>query len=1291
MARARSMNGAALVPPDELDLAFLPDGLLASEAEVDRAKPFGVRPFTVDNILDRLNGLEDAQFDPEVMFSFLWRLLHRERLSGFGTKKAAERAAVFDPSGWFWCRPGRAREDDNARLRQQRERYLAAVPVPCRDGQWRPAGEVAFGSDWGEWLKDGSFGKPLSPAAAQRVAAYRALEAVSPGSHALLASPEALRARMAGSPVGEFGLEGDEAEEPIDERQLRAEQHAFLLRLGVWEVPPLEAFESRDTRNREADFPWAGTTVDQQMAQIEDGGGWTFGLEGWGGERHHNVYLAEDYRFAWPLEELAQRNPADLSAALQHGSRLYSQRLAAIVFCPQCADSGGSHRATRFSTVADAYPSGVALQLHHERWVACSLDGKEMDHPVAPCRCGGIRNRRWAAGSDRVPTVWSRCAAPQASPRNSVVSQAPIPSMTRGLPELRSLLLEVRSRFELMELPVDPLTSGSARQAFVSLHRLVYERLAELAAEDPHAVAAVLAETGVMCELGEGLVYRSPGEARHDDGRFATYVRHFVGEIPFVALPRDRDVVATRLGIEPLVVDLRRRGDAEGRDVTDELRSLLGDRVPELLSIVVHHSLGTQTLEVTSQQFEERARRLQALRVLQMEDLVIDASIPGSSHGVTIGEGSDQDLFLEGPTSSAPVLFHDLSGDGWQDRLRRKIAPHLATVLENPAYGATFALFLQLEIDAEREEYLLELGISNEEVDTIASRLGVVQEEEKRRHRLWYVAILRALGVEEPELDLDPNSLTAALTGAGLGRDVANRVVEFGGGEDVRRDTGDDSSLRLLAAAGLDLGVLDGHLRRLGDPGLSIAASRRRFARWLELNGRRCAAVLATRQEPEVAKSAVRSLRVPSELELVIDAPLDQILTPVAALLSGAGLSVSPDQLAEDPIEVFIGASEFAGVNQLDDAVARLYDEEEQRRVLAEHAVAWRRELRVLAVLSRTGPSETRATIRAIDETVRALLPTNPKRPSELLDALPELFSEHQGLAIELGSHLSDTLTSAAADRSELMTVASGHGIAVERLIAVERALEAPRRDRAREIKRRSERLAEGGLEPAAPSDLARVPPARPGATTRNKKVAAVKVGASQDRRKRELGDDGEQWALVSVVRCFLALDDERRDVAIGDVIELLGGVGFFEGFTGTPVDEALSHAELARSRDVDDEELIDELTELLHVSRHSDGFGFDLIGWIPPTAGGRPQAMCLEVKSSGGEGFHLSTAEWRMAKTLHDAGEGDRYAVLVVRRSRRGGLPASMDLLVDPVDLVESGQLRKDADGYQIAYRSRA
>lgn len=106
-------------------------------------------------------------------------------------------------------------------------------------------------------------------------------------------------------------------------------------------------------------------------------------------------------------------------------------------------------------------------------------------------------------------------------------------------------------------------------------------------------------------------------------------------------------------------------------------------------------------------------------------------------------------------------------------------------------------------------------------------------------------------------------------------------------------------------------------------------------------------------------------------------------------------------------------------------------------------------------------------------------------------------------------------------------------------------------------------------------------------------------------------------------------------------------------------------------------------------MSRRSDAFGFGLIGWVPPSSGSGGRAVCLEVKSSDGEGFHLSRNEWSVAEKLSKDSAGDRYAVLVVRRAKAGGVPAAMDLLSDPVDLVDRGRLHKEENGNRIAYRA--
>src|SRR3712207_7487725 len=51
----------------------------------------------------------------------------------------------------------------------------------------------------------------------------------------------------------------------------------------------------------------------------------------------------------------------------------------------------------------------------------------------------------------------------------------------------------------------------------------------------------------------------------------------------------------------------------------------------------------------------------------------------------------------------------------------------------------------------------------------------------------------------------------------------------------------------------------------------------------------------------------------------------------------------------------------------------------------------------------------------------------------------------------------------------------------------------------------------------------------------------------------------------------------------------------------GDVVEKARAHAETARAADLDEEELVDELTGLLHVARYSDAFGFDMLGWLAP------------------------------------------------------------------------------------------
>ena len=140
--------------------------------------------------------------------------------------------------------------------------------------------------------KPGTCG-PVTAAMAARANAYRALDAVAPNDAAMIASPENVLPYLP-----EHVGTGTSDEDDVPKRN--AERHAFLLTLGVWEVIPVEAFESRDMQSRER-IPWTGKPHELRMQRIAEAGGWRFVGHPWTGGEHRNVWIAEDFRFRWSL------------------------------------------------------------------------------------------------------------------------------------------------------------------------------------------------------------------------------------------------------------------------------------------------------------------------------------------------------------------------------------------------------------------------------------------------------------------------------------------------------------------------------------------------------------------------------------------------------------------------------------------------------------------------------------------------------------------------------------------------------------------------------------------------------------------------------------------------------------------------------------------------------------------------------------------------------------------------------------------------------------------------------
>ena len=458
-----------------------------------------------------------------------------------------------------------------------------------------------------------------------------------------------------------------------------------------------------------------------------------------------------------------------------------------------------------------------------------------------------------------------------------------------------------------------------------------------------------------------------------------------------------------------------------------------------------------------------------------------------------------------------------------------------------------------------------------------------------------------------------------------------------------------------------------------------VTVARRRFHGWIENHGRRVAAVLSRRLDPEQAKKAAREVPSPDCIPN-LDPSLRELLKPVVRLLEDHDFNVTWDRLASDPTNELACIGRFDSVAALDNRVRQLFDADECARVLVQRAAVWRRLICLLAVLPRLGPVETRATICAHDEHVVTRLPANPTKPSELHDAIRALFGEE--LAGELLQHCSDEITAPAPERERLLGIAQQYDLPIQRIAEVEHALTAPRRHQARALKKRTEKLAKDQVAPHAPPGLAPEPAQPRPANQGPKQVVAIKVDPGRDRRRCEIGDEAEQWALAAVLDPLLRADAPQREEAITPWrhCSSVSKANRWDGRLVLPPRLA---------RDIDEEDLIDALTGLLHVSRYSDAFGFDLLGWLPPADGAAPHALCIEVKGSLEGKFILSSGEWSRAKQFHREGNGTSYAVLVVRRGGAAGVPSHLDLLADPYALLRGRRLKANVEGYRIEYRS--
>jgi hypothetical protein len=1264
LARVTSTGETPLASPPSLDLDFVADGVFSSEHLAGVGAVLGIRPYLTDVILDAVAAHRDENADPLELLKFTWRLLLRER-GKYSVITTLRATSTFDPGRWFWSTPN-GNKADSDRVDVRRARGLARLRLPTLAGTWRPATDLAFGEEWAEWLELGE--DRLGPASRQRAEAYRDLQAIAPGDDALVAAPSVLAGLL---PLLDEDVRWAESDaglqlpEDPDERHVFL-LHALLLRLGVWEIPPTQGFVNYRYPRPEAAPRWADEpewgALRAAHAKVHSD---------FAAFAHKNVYVAEDFAFSWPL--VANDT---FVRALGRGSQFYRSYRWSELFCPQCSSGGRSH-SKRYSTNYESkFPSYLSWRLSHDPWVPTSVWG-EPPTATSPRDAWYEEERPEEA---RMQQSWMRYL-PVATPAlgADLASLAGVRRVAEAdAPRIGRLLRALKARFEDGEVDPDRRAGSFASQAFVGLHWRLYERLSVL---DPERSRQLLDDVRVLAVLGRTLVYCLPADTRADDGSFVGLRRYFASQVPFIVLTREQGPVADRLGIERFRVDVERVAGGSESTITNDVRPFVHERAAEFLALQIYHPLGARALQLDGREFPLRAERLRRLEVVRVDDLVLRLSVPGTELVKSVGADRGEDMYLD-MTASPPRLYLDLAGSRWLDRFRAMAGPHLATLLENPAYGATFQLLLQAETESDIEAFLEERSISLDDVELVSAQMESVAGAVRAEERRWWSVVLPLLGAAVPSTNDGEafrrtvlERLRAATSQSGV-PDLAERLYRAGAGEAVRRDASSEGALAALEVHGIDLRVLHELLVEAGDRGLRIQLASQLLADWRRSHGREVAAVLASRGiDPEDARRIPDGWEPPPDLAFRTQIRPDEYLQPVIADLWSVGIEADAAQLvgpgASGYLAHLVGESE----ERLASLWHGLFDEAERARLLRDRALGWKRVLRPIIVCARTRAGDSAHHIRSELERVDAGLPMSPAVVAELVPSMSVLLAESPELGDFLAGRLADDRALADPSLVELRPDL-GALLDLEHLDRVQAVLIRGRRQAVDQVRQDIEDLRERSLTPTAFAGAQ--PPPGKGGGDRPAKRTVVRPRRSHDQRSRDRhGARGERVALAAVLDALLARPRKEQDEIIEALVQLLDSV-----FTSEIVDRLIADARAAQASD-DEDDRLESLARFLHVAQASDDFGFDVLGFLAPFVGADPCPLLLEVKNAADRSFIASVPEWRRAEE-----QGDRYAFFVVLREPGTDLAAALELIPNPAELFRTGQIQRDEESWQIAYR---
>jgi hypothetical protein len=173
------------------------------------------------------------------------------------------------------------------------------------------------------------------------------------------------------------------------------------------------------------------------------------------------------------------------------------------------------------------------------------------------------------------------------------------------------------------------------------------------------------------------------------------------------------------------------------------------------------------------------------------------------------------------------------------------------------------------------------------------------------------------------------------------------------------------------------------------------------------------------------------------------------------------------------------------------------------------------------------------------------------------------------------------------------------------------------------------------------------------------------------------IGRAGERWAKAVVMRELRSLDSRAQLDAVAAIEKAVR-----DCFEDAAVERLLQAAVDYRAA-TDEDEALEALSALVHVSQVSDAFGFDLIGYLPD-ASGKHRVLLLEVKATADRKFMVSRHEWKDVATHPRI--RDVYAFMTVGRDDEGH-PKGVEILVNPAALHEAGRLRLRIEDWRARY----